>query len=76
MDKENLRPQVAQTVSHITIQNLPTELVELSENDLQSLFGGRVNVVDRCTPHWRWGPIPVGHSPCVILPTRLKVYLD
>ena len=40
MDQKKLRPQVAQRVSHITIQDLPTELVELSENDLQSLVGG------------------------------------
>jgi hypothetical protein len=67
MDKKSLRPQVAQLVSHITIQNLPTELVELSENDLLSVVGGKgnhVNVVDPCTPHWRFGRIPVGHPRC------------
>jgi hypothetical protein len=40
MDKKNLRPQLAPTVSHINIQDLATEMVELSEETLSQVWGG------------------------------------
>ena len=40
MDKKNLIPPTTQPFHHLTIQELSTELVELSENDLQQLIGG------------------------------------
>ena len=43
MNKKNLRSQMVNPVSSITIQNLPVELMELSENELK-------NVVDRDSP--------------------------
>ena len=40
MNKKNLTSQVVNSVNLITTQDLPTELAELSEEDLQLVAGG------------------------------------
>lgn len=41
MDNKDLKPQVAQPVRRITIQDLLTEMVELSDEALSQVWGGR-----------------------------------
>jgi hypothetical protein len=40
MNKKNLMSQMVNPVSRITIQDLPVELIELSENELKNVVDG------------------------------------
>jgi bacteriocin leader peptide (microcyclamide/patellamide family) len=50
MHKKNLIPQVAQPVKHLTIQNLPAEMVELSNEALSQVRGGHSR--NLCDAQW------------------------
>jgi bacteriocin-like protein len=39
MNKKNLTPQMTQPANRITIQDLSTQFVELSDKDLQQIVG-------------------------------------
>jgi bacteriocin leader peptide (microcyclamide/patellamide family) len=51
MHKKNLIPQATQPVNRITIQGLPTELVELSDEALSQVWGGHYK--NLCSEQWR-----------------------
>jgi bacteriocin-like protein len=44
MDKKKLMSQAAQPINNVTIQDLPSELVELSEEELSQVYGGKYHV--------------------------------
>jgi|GEM_PF-3628835 len=49
MENQNLKAQTAESGNCLTRQNLPTEMVELSEKDLQQIIGGReLEVASSC----------------------------
>ena len=41
MENQNLKAQTAESGNCLTRQDLPTEMVELSEKDLHQIIGGR-----------------------------------
>ena len=47
MLKKNLTPQTTQPVNRITIQDLPTQLIELSEKDPQQIVGAGEPAIPR-----------------------------
>jgi hypothetical protein len=60
MIKKNLMSQIDQSLNNLTIQDLPIDLVELSEEVLSQVRGGRI-ANDVYTP-WQLDPIHPGYD--------------
>jgi len=55
MNTKNLTPQIATAVTHLNIQDLPIELVELSNEALFQVCGGITEIwYDAARPCTRW----------------------
>jgi hypothetical protein len=53
MDKKNLMTQANDSSNHLTVQNLPVELVELSEEVLLEVRGGGIDVNIKPPKDWK-----------------------
>jgi bacteriocin-like protein len=49
MDNKSLKAQTAEPITCPSKKDLPTEMVELSEKDLQQVVGGRVAAISACS---------------------------
>jgi hypothetical protein len=63
MKKKNLTPQIAKSVNCLSIQNLPVELVELSDEALSQVYGG----IETGEAPWR-RPICIIFDPATLRP--------
>jgi bacteriocin-like protein len=56
MNNKNLMIQANDSVTNISVQDLPAEMVELSEKDLQNIVGGRFRL-----------PISIPNPVCLVI---------